>query len=55
MTRPGIATFLDAQSPELDRWRRKNLYYYESIERIPVAGIEEMTDIIYASIEGWNA
>jgi len=55
MTRPGIATFLDAQAPDSDRWRRKNLYNYESIERIPVAGIEVMTDIIYALIEGWNA
>ena len=34
MTRPGIATFLDAQAPESDRWRRKNRYYYEEIERI---------------------
>ncbi len=34
MTRPGIAAFLDAQAPESDRWRRKNRYYYEEIERI---------------------
>jgi SAM-dependent methyltransferase len=34
MTRPGIAAFLDAQAPESDRWRRKNRYYYEQIERI---------------------
>jgi len=34
MTRPEIADYLDAQAPESDRWKRKNLYYYESIERI---------------------
>jgi SAM-dependent methyltransferase len=34
MTRPEIADYLDAQAPESDRWKRKNLYYYELIERI---------------------
>jgi SAM-dependent methyltransferase len=34
MTRPEITAFLDAQASESDRWRRKNLYYYEEIERI---------------------
>ncbi len=29
-----LAAFLDAQAPESDRWKRKNRYYYESIERI---------------------
>lgn len=34
MTRPEIAAYLDAQAPESGRWKRKNPYYYESIERI---------------------
>jgi SAM-dependent methyltransferase len=34
MTNPEIAAYLDAQAPESAHWKRKNLYYYESIERI---------------------
>ena len=34
MSRLGIKAFLDAQAPESDRWRRKNRYYYEEVERI---------------------
>jgi len=34
MTRPEIADYLDAQAPGSDRWKRKNPYYYELIERI---------------------
>ncbi len=34
MTRPEVAAFLDEQAPASDGWRRKNRYYYESIERI---------------------
>ena len=35
MTRkPELIGFLDAQAPASDRWKAKNRYYYESIERI---------------------
>ena len=35
MTRKDILReLLDAQAPESDRWRRKNRYYYEEVERI---------------------
>jgi SAM-dependent methyltransferase len=34
VNRGGLARYLDEQAPESDRWRRKNLYYYEEIERI---------------------
>lgn len=34
MTSPEMVAFLDAQAPESDRWKRKNPYYYESIERM---------------------
>jgi len=35
MTRKAaLVTLLDAQAPDSDRWKRKNRYYYESIERI---------------------
>jgi SAM-dependent methyltransferase len=29
-----LRELLDAQAPESDRWRRKNRYYYEEVERI---------------------
>ena len=35
MTRKtALVALLDAQAPDSDRWKRKNRYYYESIERI---------------------
>ncbi len=35
MTRKDVLReLLDAQAPESDRWRRKNRYYYEEVERI---------------------
>lgn len=35
MTRKNVLReLLDAQAPESDRWRRKNRYYYEEVERI---------------------
>ncbi len=35
MTRKdALRGLLDAQAPESDRWRRKNRYYYEEVERI---------------------
>jgi len=35
MTRKAaLIALLDAQAPESDRWRRKNRYYYEEVERI---------------------
>ncbi len=35
MTRKDLLReLLDAQAPESDRWRRKNRYYYEEVERI---------------------
>ena len=35
MTRKDVLReLMDAQAPESDNWKRKNLYYYESIERI---------------------
>lgn len=35
MTRKAaLIALLDAQAPDSDRWKRKNRYYYESIERI---------------------
>lgn len=33
-SRRELAAFLDAQAADSDRWKRKNRYYYESIERI---------------------
>ena len=29
-----LVALLDAQAPESDRWKRRNRYYYEAIERI---------------------
>ena len=34
MTRADVASHLDEQARDSDRWRQKNRYYYESIERI---------------------
>jgi len=34
MTTRRTAAFLDAQAPQADRWRAKNRYYYECVERI---------------------
>ena len=35
MTRKDVLReLLDGQAPESDRWRRKNRYYYEEVERI---------------------
>jgi len=34
VTRAEIAAYLDGQAPFSDGWRRKNRYYYESLERI---------------------
>ncbi len=34
MTRPDVAAYLDEQASSSDYWKRKNAYYYESIERI---------------------
>ena len=31
---PELIAYLDAQAPESDRWKAKNRYYYEQIERI---------------------
>jgi len=34
MSRDDLIAYLDAQAPDSERWKAKNRYYYESIERI---------------------
>jgi SAM-dependent methyltransferase len=34
MSKAELAAFLDTQAPSSDRWKEKNRYYYESVERI---------------------
>ena len=41
-----LVALLDAQAPESDRWKRRNRYYYEAIERIARFHVPEGSSVL---------